>query len=86
MLGVYFVLIFAIKNMNALAFVVGNANYDGEHNKLINAINDANDFSAKLLNLGFVVMKSTDCTNESFDRDIRKFSEEIGRASCRERV
>ena len=55
--------------MNALAFIVGNANYEGEHNKLINAINDANDFAAKLLNLGFVVMKSTDCTNESFDRD-----------------
>ena len=34
--------------MNALAFVVGNANYDGEHNKLINAINDAHDFATKL--------------------------------------
>lgn len=41
--------------MNGLAFVVGNANYVGEHNKLINAVNDAKDFSAKLLNLGFVV-------------------------------
>lgn|GEM_PF-3849793 len=58
-----FMSIFVIKNtnMNALAFIVGNANYEGEHNKLINAINDANDFAAKLLNLGFVVMKSTDC-------------------------
>lgn len=63
--------------MNGLAFVVGNANYVGEHNKLINAVNDAKDFSAKLLNLGFVVMTSIDCTNESFDRDIRKFSEEL---------
>ena len=75
--GVYFVPNFVNKKMNGLAFVVGNANYEGEHNKLINAVNDANDFSAKLLNLGFVVMKSTDCTNESFDRDIRKFSDEL---------
>ena len=63
--------------MNALAFVVGNANYDGEHNKLINAINDAHDFATKLRELGFVVMQSTDCTNESFERDLRKFSDEL---------
>lgn len=63
--------------MNAIAFVVGNANYNEEHNRLINAINDADDFSSKLLSLGFVIMKSTDCTNESFDRDIRKFSDEM---------
>lgn len=63
--------------MNALAFIIGNANYNEGHNKLINAVNDAEDFSSKLLTLGFVVMKSTDCTNDSFDRDIRKFSEEL---------
>lgn len=63
--------------MNALAFIVGNANYNEVHNKLINAVNDAEDFASKLLTLGFVVMKSTDCTNESFDRDMRKFSEEL---------
>ena len=63
--------------MNALAFVVGNANDDGEHNKLINAINDAHDFATKLRELGFVVMQSTDCTNESFERDLRKFSDEL---------
>ena len=39
--GVYFVPNFVNKKMNGLAFVVGNANYEGEHNKLINAVNDA---------------------------------------------
>lgn len=63
--------------MNALAFVVGNANYNGDHNKLINAVNDANDFAEKLLNLGFIVIKSIDCTNEDFDRGIHQFSDQL---------
>ena len=63
--------------MNAIALVVGNADYYGEHNKLINAVNDANDFSTKLLSLGFVVRKTINCNNEQFDRDVRSFSDDL---------
>lgn len=63
--------------MNALALVIGNANYAQEKDKLINATNDADDFAAKLMNLGFVVQKKNDCTLETFEREVRKFGEDL---------
>jgi len=63
--------------MNALALVIGNANYTLEKDKLINAVNDANDFGLKLLNLGFVVNKITDCTEEIFETEIRRFGTDL---------
>lgn len=41
--------------MNAFALVIGNADYLATKDKLVNAVNDAEDFGNKLLNLGFVV-------------------------------
>src|SRR5690554_46849 len=63
--------------MNALALVIGNADYNLEKDKLVNAVNDANDFGRKLVNLGFVVNKVTDCNRETFDREIRKFGTDL---------
>jgi hypothetical protein len=63
--------------MNALALVIGNAKYTLEKDKLINAVNDAEDFGKKLLNLGFIVKSVTDCNRETFDREIREFGNEL---------
>lgn len=63
--------------MNALALVIGNANYSQQKDRLINAVNDADDFGHKLLNLGFVVNKVMDCNNEVFDRAIRQFGDDL---------
>lgn len=63
--------------MNACALVIGNANYTLDKDKLINALNDAEDFSRKLSNLGFIVKTVTDCSVETFDREIRAFRTEL---------
>lgn len=63
--------------MNALALVVGNNNYDNPDNRLINAVNDANDFSAKLLSLGFNVIKKTDSNRLDFDHSLLDFSNKL---------
>lgn len=63
--------------MNALALVIGNANYTLDKDKLVNAVNDAEDFGNKLMNLGFIVKTVTDCTAETFDREIRAFGTEL---------
>src|SRR5438045_1821608 len=63
--------------MNALALVIGNANYANPKDRLVNAVNDAEDFGKKLLNLGFIVKKCTDCDRETFDRQVRSFGEEL---------
>lgn len=63
--------------MNALALVIGNAKYALEKDKLVNAVNDAEDFGKKLLNLGFIVRTVTDCNRETFDREIRDFGQEL---------
>lgn len=63
--------------MNAFALVIGNAEYSLDKDKLVNAVNDAQDVSQKLLNLGFIVNKSINCDRETFDRDIRKFGEDL---------
>src|SRR3989339_441898 len=62
--------------MNALALIIGNANYIQEKDRLINATND-DDFGHKLLNLGFIVNKVQDCNNEEFERAVRKFGEDL---------
>jgi len=63
--------------MNAIALVVGNANYSLEKDRLINSVNDAKDFSNKLLSLGFTTVTATDCSTESFDREIRQFGKDL---------
>ena len=63
--------------MNALALIIGNADYQNEKDKLINAVNDANDFANKLLSLGFIVQKEINCNRETFDRAVRKFGEDL---------
>lgn len=65
--------------MNALAFVVGNAKYADEKDRLVNAVHDADDISDKLMSLGFAVIKKTDCTNEEFDRNLHDFSDRLGK-------
>jgi len=63
--------------MNAYALVIGNAKYVADKDKLVNAVNDAEDFGRKLINLGFIVRTVTDCTDETFDREVRAFGEEL---------
>src|SRR5665647_694808 len=63
--------------MNALALLIGNAQYINSKDRLINSGNDAEDFGKKLLNLGFIVKKSIDCNEESFDREVQSFGEEL---------
>ena len=63
--------------MNASALVIGNSEYSLDKNKLINAVNDAEDVSQKLLNLGFIVNESINCDRQKFDRDIKKFGEDL---------
>ena len=63
--------------MNALALIIGNIDYALEKNKLINAVNDANDFGQKLLNLGFTVNIITNTTSEELDRAVTKFGNDL---------
>lgn len=63
--------------MNALALVIGNAEYALEKDRLVNAVNDAKDVSQKLLSLGFIVKETIDCNREKFDREIRTFGDEL---------
>lgn len=63
--------------MRALAFVVGNAKYVNNLDPLKNAVNDADAVAEKLLNLGFMVEKLTDCTNEEFEKGLHKFGEKL---------
>jgi len=63
--------------MNALALLIGNAQYINSKDRLINSGNDAEDFGKKLLNLGFIVKKAIDCNEESFDREVQSFGEEL---------
>jgi hypothetical protein len=60
-------------NRKMIALVVGNGDYPSDSAKLSNAVNDANDISATLEELGFTVIKHTDCNNESLDRAISSF-------------
>ncbi|MDV3950363.1 peptidase C14 [Elizabethkingia anophelis] len=63
--------------MKALALVIGNNNYNLPEHRLINAINDATDFSNKLNTLGFVTILKTDCDLETFDRALLDFGEQL---------
>lgn len=63
--------------MNALALIVGNADYSLDKDKLVNAVNDAKDVSKKLLNLGFVTKSEYDCTGQKFNEIIREFGNEL---------
>lgn len=63
--------------MNALAYIVGNAQYVAEKDRLLNAVNDANAIADKLMSLGFTILKRTDCTQEIFERGLLEFSEKL---------
>jgi len=63
--------------MNAIALIIGNANYALEKNKLANAVNDAEDVRAKLNRLGFVVKLVQNCNRETFEREVREFAEAL---------
>tara|TARA_A100000171_G_C2139093_1_gene153110 strand:+ start:5909 stop:7390 length:1482 start_codon:yes stop_codon:yes gene_type:complete len=63
--------------MNALALIVGNIDYALTKNKLVNAVNDANDFGHKLLNLGFTVNILNNTTVEILDREVSKFGNDL---------
>jgi len=63
--------------MNALALLIGNAQYIYSKDRLINSGNDAEDFGKKLLNLGFIVKRAIDCNGETFEREVQSFGEEL---------
>lgn len=63
--------------MNALALVVGNANYNNPQFKLDNPVNDANSIGDKLMRLGFTVYTIRDCAIEKFEEEITFFENEL---------
>jgi hypothetical protein len=65
--------------MNGLALVIGNSKYSLEKDCLINAVNDADDISDKLLRLGFIVIKKINCTQEQFDLAADEFESELSK-------
>ena len=62
---------------NALALIIGNNDYALERDKLNNAVNDANDFAAKLMALGFTVAKALNVSEESFERAVTDFGSDL---------
>jgi uncharacterized caspase-like protein len=67
------------KNEKKVALVVGNSEYKNLA-KLKNPINDANDVSKALKNLGFEVMTVTNATQSRLDRKLREFSVKLNSA------
>lgn len=63
--------------MNALALIIGNADYTLPKDKLVNAVNDADDLCDKLMTLGFTVQKVTNCTRKGFDDALLEFGENL---------
>lgn len=58
-----------------VALVVGNGNYEDSNMKLKNPVNDAADVTAKLVKLGFVVVRSLNQTKKGMEDAIRLFSQ-----------
>lgn len=58
-----------------VALVVGNGNYEDSNLKLMNPVNDAADVTAKLLKLGFVVVRSLNQTKKGMEDAIQLFSQ-----------
>lgn len=63
--------------MNALALLVGNADYSLNKDKLENAVNDVKDVSKKLFNLGFVTQTLFNSNVEMFDRQLKIFGKNL---------
>jgi hypothetical protein len=63
--------------LNGLALVVGNAQYSKKEHRLVNAVNDAVDFTDKLIRLGFDVMKVTNAKRDDLDRNIIDFRSKL---------
>lgn len=63
--------------MNALALVIGNANYQHTKVDLPNAINDANAISQKLSDLGFIVETALDCDLTEFMQRLSAFGDNL---------
>lgn len=66
-----------MEKQHALALVIGNAKYQLDKDKLLNAVNDADDFAKKLVSLGFTVIKKTDCDRATFDAAVQEFGAEL---------
>ncbi len=58
-----------------VALVVGNGNYADSNLKLKNPVNDAADVTAKLVKLGFVVVRSLNQTKKGMEDAIQLFSQ-----------
>lgn len=67
-------------NERRVAFVVGNSNYNDTSMKLANPVNDAADLAAKLVNLGFVVVRSLNQTKQGLENAAQLFSEKAKNA------
>ena len=63
-------------NVKKYALVIGNGNYTGI-SKLKNPVNDANDISAALQRLGFIVDKVTDAGLEKMENAIQTFKNRL---------
>ena len=58
-----------------VALVIGNGNYEDSNMKLKNPVNDAADVTAKLVKLGFVVVRSLNQTKKGMEDAIQLFSQ-----------
>ena len=67
-------------NERRVAFVVGNSNYNDKNMQLANPINDAADLAAKLVKLGFVVVRSLNQTKQGLENAAQLFSEKAKNA------
>ncbi|WP_231582676.1 caspase family protein [Pedobacter sp. BMA] len=62
---------------NALALIIGNANYSLQKHKLINSVNDASDIAQKLSMLGFTINCVTNADKEKFERSVTSFGNNL---------
>ena len=68
--------------MNALALVIGNANYNEPSFKLDNPVNDANAMADKLMKLGFIVEKATNYNIDELGFAYDSFIGELEKYDC----
>lgn len=61
--------------MKALALVIGNSKY--ENDDLVTPVNDADDLSKKLRELGFIVKRDTDVDIDKFNSLVDSFGSEL---------
>ncbi len=68
--------ILAKENQKRIALIIGNSNYN-KQGKLLNPINDADDMSKALAELGFEIIKVVDADKQAMDAALEKFAVQL---------